>query len=52
MTKYTEESRTLAQAAAVFKVNIDTLIGLRKRNRGNRRRENENPPAGQQENHS
>ena len=26
-TKYTEEGRTLAQAAAVFKVNIDTLIG-------------------------
>ncbi len=31
-----------------IQVNIDTLIGLRKRNRGNRRRENENPPAGQQ----
>ena len=31
--KYTEEGRTLAQAAAVFKVNIDTLIGWKKRYR-------------------
>jgi len=31
--KYTEEGRTLAQAAAVFKVNIGTLIGWRKRYR-------------------
>ncbi len=28
--KYTEEGHTLAQAAAVFKVNIGTLIGWRK----------------------
>ena len=31
--KYTEEGHTLAQAAAVFKVNIGTLIGWRKRYR-------------------
>ena len=31
--KYTEEGLTLAQAAAVFKVNIGTLIGWRKRYR-------------------
>ena len=31
--KYTEDGRTLAQAAAVFKVNIDTLIGWKKRYR-------------------
>ena len=31
--KYTEEGSTLAQAAAVFKVNIGTLIGWRKRYR-------------------
>ena len=28
--KYTEEGHSLAQAAAVFKVNIGTLIGWRK----------------------
>ena len=31
--KYTEEGHTLAEAAAVFKVNIGTLIGWRKRYR-------------------
>ena len=31
--KYTEEGHTLAQAAAVFKVNIGTLIGWKKRYR-------------------
>ena len=31
--KYTEESLTLAQASAVFKVNIGTRIGWRKRYR-------------------
>ena len=29
-TKYTGEDRTLAQAAAIFKINIGTLIGWRK----------------------
>ena len=32
--KYTEEGHTLAQAAAVFKINIGTLIGWRKDYRG------------------
>ena len=32
-TKYTEEGHSLAQAAAVFKVNDGTLIGWRKRYR-------------------
>ena len=31
--KYTKESHTLTQAAAVFKVNVGTLIGWRKRYR-------------------
>ena len=30
-TKYTEEGHSLAQAAAVFNVNVGTLIGWRKR---------------------
>ncbi len=30
VSKYTEEGHTLVQAAAVFKVNIGTLIGWRK----------------------
>ena len=44
-TKYTKEGRTLAQTAAVFKVNIGTLVGWRKRY-SNRQRESENPPFG------
>ena len=34
--KYTKESHTLTQAAAVFKVNVGTLIGWRKRYRATR----------------
>ena len=39
-----QEGRTLAQAAAVFKVNIGTLHCLEKAIRGNRRGENASRP--------